>query len=385
MSDTTPPPLDPFAIRAAERPAAPPAPVDSPLPEKLRAWLARAVEVGASDLHLVVGYPPVLRLHGDLTELSESPLSGEETSALLHDLCPAEVFDRLRDHKNVDFSFELSLGGRVNRFRANLFHAGRELGACVRVVPADIPDFEWAGFPPALAQRLAFVRDGLVIVAGATGSGKTTTLAMVVHLLNKAGGYRIITVEEPVEYLFPRAADSVVSQREVGLDVLTFADGLKYGLRQDPDAILVGEIRDRETAQIALSAAETGHLVFTSLHTRDAKGAITRFADLFPQDVQRDVRAQLAMSLRAIVSQRLLPDVERGAKRHLALEVLWNTYPIASAIRSGKVESIDNYLLTSRDEGMVSFDESVRQLLRAGLITAEAAEQNVRDTTLLGR
>jgi twitching motility protein PilT len=196
----------------------------------------------------------------------------------------------------------------------------------------------------------------MVIVTGATGSGKTTTLAMIVNLLNQAGGYRIITVEEPVEYLFPRVANSVVTQREVGSDVLTFADGLKYGLRQDPDVILVGEIRDRETAQMALSAAETGHLVFTTLHTRDAKGAITRYADLFPQDVQRDVRAQLALSLRAIVAQRLLPDVERGAKRHLALEVLWNTYPIASAIRTGKVESIDNYLLTSREDGMLSFD-----------------------------
>ena len=149
--------------------------------------------------------------------------------------------------------------------------------------------------------------------------------------------------------------------------------------------ILVGEIRDRETAQMALSAAETGHLVFTTLHTRDAKGAITRFADLFPQDAQRDVRAQLAMSLRAVVSQRLLPDLERGAKRHLALEVLWNTYPIASAIRTGKVESIDNYLLTGRDEGMVSFDESVRQLLRAGKITREVAEQNVRELAVLNR
>jgi twitching motility protein PilT len=167
--------------------------------------------------------------------------------------------------------------------------------------------------------------------------------------------------------------------------VLTFADGLKYGLRQDPDVILVGEIRDRDTAQMALSAAETGHLVFSTLHTRDSKGAITRYADLFPQDVQRDVRAQLAMSLRAVVSQRLLPGTEKGAKRHLALEVLWNTYPIASAIRTGKVESIDNYLLTGRDEGMVSFDESVRQLLRAGKITPEVAEQNVRDVTLLHR
>jgi twitching motility protein PilT len=222
-------------------------------------------------------------------------------------------------------------------------------------------------------------------VTGATGSGKTTTLAMILNLLNQTGGYRIITVEEPVEYRFPRIANSLVTQREVGTDVLTFADGLKYGLRQDPDVILVGEIRDRETAQMALSAAETGHLVFTSLHTRDAKGAITRFADLFPQDVQREVRAQLALGLRAILSQRLLPGIEKATKRHLALEVLWNTYPIASAIRSGKVESIDNYLITSRDEGMVSFDESVRQLLRAEKITAEVAEQNVRDSSMLYR
>jgi twitching motility protein PilT len=255
----------------------------------------------------------------------------------------------------------------------------------VRLVPATIPDFEWAGFPGALAERLAFLLDGLVIVTGATGSGKTTSLAMIVNLLNQAGGYRIITVEEPVEYLYPRVANSLITQREVGQDVLTFADGLKYGLRQDPDAILVGEIRDRETAQMALSAAETGHLVFTTLHTRDAKGAISRYADLFPQDVQRDIRHQLALSLRAVVAQRLLPATESGTKRHLALEVLWNTNPIASGIRTGKLESIDNYLLTGRDEGMLSFDESVRQLLRAGKISRDIAEQNVRDVSFLKR
>ncbi|HUE73674.1 MAG TPA: ATPase, T2SS/T4P/T4SS family, partial [Pirellulaceae bacterium] len=151
------------------------------------------------------------------------------------------------------------------------------------------------------------------------------------------------------------------------------------------DVILVGEIRDRETAQMALSAAETGHLVFATLHTRDAKGAITRYADLFPQDVQRDVRSQLALSLRAVISQRLLPSIELGAKRHLALEVLWNTNPIAAAIRVGKVESIDNYLLTGRDEGMVSIDESIRVLLRAGKITRDVAEQNAREVSLLNR
>jgi twitching motility protein PilT len=326
-----------------------------------------------------------MRLHGDITELPEPTLTGDETEALLCALCPPEALTRLKMQKNVDFSFSIIVNGRIQRFRANLFHSGRRLGACLRVFPANIPDLAWAEFPPPLAQQLAFFRDGLVIVTGATGSGKTTTMAMLVNLINKAGGYRIITVEEPVEYKFPRAANSVVTQREVGADVLTFADGLKYGLRQDPDVILVGEIRDRETAQMALSAAETGHLVFTSLHTRDAKGAISRYADLFPQDVQKDVRVQLALSLRAIVSQRLLPSVQSGAKRHLALEVLVNTYPIASAIRTGKLESIDNYLMTSRGDGMVSIDESIRQLLRAGKISRATAEQNIRDPTFLGQ
>jgi len=277
------------------------------------------------------------------------------------------------------------MNGRVTRFRVNLFHTGRQLGACLRIVPSVIPDFDWAGFPRALAERLTSQRDGLVILSGATGSGKTTTLAMVVNLINQSGTFRIITVEEPVEYIFPKAANSVVTQREVGPDVLSFADGLKYGLRQDPDVILVGEIRDLETAQMALSAAETGHLVFTTLHTRDAKGAISRFSDLFPQDVQRDVRSQLAMSLRAVVSQRLLPGSIRGEKRHLALEVLWNTFPIANAIRQGKLESIDNYLLSGREEGMLSFDESVRQLLRENKITREVAEHNVREPSMLTR
>ncbi|MCA9070413.1 MAG: Flp pilus assembly complex ATPase component TadA, partial [Planctomycetaceae bacterium] len=242
-----------------------------------------------------------------------------------------------------------------------------------------------AEFPPELAKRLAFLRDGLVIVTGPTGSGKTTTLAMIVELLNREGGRRILTVEQPVEYVFSRTLGSIVTQREVGTDVPSFADGLKFGLRQDPDVILVGEIRDRETAQMALSAAETGHLVFTTLHTRDAKGMVTRFADLFPQDTQKDIRSQLAMSLRAVVSQRLLPDIEPGRKRHLAMEVLWNSHPIANAIRTGKVESIDNYLLTRRDEGMLSFDESIRRLFQEDKITRTTAEQNLSDPTALHR
>jgi twitching motility protein PilT len=358
---------------------------NTPIPERLRGWLTQAVEAGASDLHLIPDYAPALRLHGDLTGLREPAIPAEELTPLLRGLFPAAAADRLAERKSVDYSFDLPVNGRLRRFRANVFVVGGQLGACVRVVPADIPDFAWSSFPVELAEKLAFARDGLVIVTGATGAGKTTTLAMIVNLINQTGGYRIITVEEPVEYLFPKSPDSVVTQREVGTDVPTFADGLRSGLRQDPDVILVGEVRDRETAQMAMSAAETGHLVFTTLHTRDAKGAISRLTDLFPQDVQGDVRSQLAMSLRAVLSQRLLPGAERGSKRHLALEVLWNTNPVASALRTGKIESLDNVLLTGREAGMVSFDESVRKLLLAGKITKEVAEQNVRELGVLYR
>jgi twitching motility protein PilT len=359
---------------------------DSPLiAARLRNWMGRAVEAGASDLHIIAGYPPVLRLHGDLIEMPEPALTPEEADTLIQSLCLPERLARLESLRSIDLSLELEFRGTASRFRGNLFYAGRQLSACLRIIPTVIPDFEWAGFPPELGQRLAFARDGLVLLSGATGSGKTTTLAMIVNEINKTGGYRIITVEEPVEYLYPRMPNSVVTQREVGIDVLSFADGLKYGLRQDPDVILVGEIRDRDTAQMALSAAETGHLIFATLHTRDAKGAITRFADLFPQEAQRDVRAQLAMSLRCIISQRLLPDILKGAKRHLALEVLWNTFPIASAIRLAKLESIDNYLQTGREDGMISFDESIRQLFWAEKISRPVAEQNIRDVSLLNR
>jgi twitching motility protein PilT len=271
----------------------------------------------------------------------------------------------------------------LQRFRANYFMSGQQMGACFRVIPSVIPDFEWAGFPERLAQQLAHLRNGLVLICGVVGSGKTTTLAMLINLLNQEGGYRMITVEEPIEYVFPKTSGSVVTQREVGLDVYTFADGLKYALRQDPDVILVGEIRDRETAQMALSAAETGHLVFSTLHTRDAKGAISRYADLFPQGDQREVRSQLSFGLRAVISQHLLPNVCPGEKRVLAMEIMLNNSPIASAIRSGKIESIDNVIVTSRAEGMLTLDESIKRLLKEGRIGRETAERFLSPGTRL--
>lgn len=347
---------------------------DTIYPEPVRRWLTEAVELGASDLHLVVDYPPIFRVHGRLREAVSEPLDGQTLRSLLAPLCPEQALERFEAKKNVDFSLDMPMGGRNQRFRVNYFLANQQVGACFRVIPATIPDFRWAEFPEDLARRLAHFRNGLLLISGVAGSGKTTTLAMLINLLNREGGYRIITVEEPVEYLFPKQPGSVVTQREVGVDVHTFADGLKYGLRQDPDIVLVGEIRDRETAQMALSVAETGHLVFSTLHTRDAKGAISRFTDLFPQSVQNEIRAQLSFGLRAVISQHLLPSAFPEEKRVLALEILLNNHPIASAIRFGKLESIDNNILTGKSEGMLPLDESIKRLYQAGRITKETAE-----------
>ncbi|MBS0202501.1 MAG: PilT/PilU family type 4a pilus ATPase [Planctomycetes bacterium] len=353
------------------------------LPDRARRWIERAVQQEASDIHLVPGHLPALRVHGDMMEVPADLVEQDDVANLLTAVCPATLAARLEPLRNIDFSFEAKIGGDGKRFRANVFYTDEQMAACLRLVPEAIPSFDWTGFPQELGNRIVKLQDGLVIVSGITGSGKTTTLAMIVNQINQAGGVRIITVEEPIEYRFPRAANSLVTQREIGVDVLSFSDGLRSGLRQDPDIILVGEIRDRDTGQMALSAAETGHLVLTTLHTRDAKGAISRFADLFPQDVQADIRQQLATSLRSVVCQRLLPNIEPGRKRHLALEILWNSPPIASAIRQGKLDSIDNYLITRRDDGLIGFDESVRQLWQAGKISRVVAERNIRDPSAL--
>ncbi len=348
---------------------------DEACPAEIRNWLATAVEAGASDLHIVPGYPPTLRVHGRLRQFDSAAFAPEAARELLAPLCPAYAMGRFRADRNVDFSLELTLGGRGARFRVNFFLSGDQMGACFRVIPSAIPDLQWAGFPEDLAQRLAHFRNGLVLICGVVGSGKSTTLAMLINLLNQEGGYRIVTVEEPVEYLLPKTSVSVVTQREVGRDVHTFADGLKYALRQDPDVILAGEIRDRDTAQMALSAAETGHLVLSTLHTRDAKGAISRYADLFPQAVQQEVRSQLAMSLRAVVSQHLLPSVREDEKRVLALEIMFNNPAIAAAIRFSKLDSIDTVILTSRADGMRTLDESIKRLLREDSISRKTAER----------
>lgn len=332
----------------------------------------------------MAGSAPILRVHGQLTVLEESPLADEPLRALLRPLCAEALWDQFERDLNVDFSLQTELPGGTQRFRANYFVSNQQIGACFRLIPEDIPSLEWAGFPTAVAEKIAHFRNGLVIVSGVTGSGKSTTLAMIINMLNAEGNHRIITIEEPVEYVFPKKSNSMITQREVGLDVHTFADGLKYSLRQDPDVILVGEIRDYETAQMAITAAETGLLVFSTLHARDAKGVISRFTDLYPIDSQNEIRSQLAGSLRAVVSQHLLPSAIDGDKRHLALEIMFNTGPISSGIRAGKLQSLDNNILTGRNEGMVTLDESLKRLVSNGRIDRETAVRYASEPSVLG-
>ena len=354
-----------------------------PAKAEMESLLLEMVRREASDLHIVSGYQPSFRIHGEISESGSGPLDDEHARGMIESVLPEEVRANLHHAKNADCSLTLSSPDGLERYRAGVFYSAGRLGACFRHIPSRIPDFDWMGFPPALAERIVSQINGLVIVTGITGSGKSTTLAALVDLLNRAGGYRIITVEEPVEYLFPRRTNSIITQREVGTDVDSFFDGLKYGLRQDPDVILVGEIRDPETARMALSAAETGHLILATLHTKDAKGAITRFVDLFPHDAHEDVRTQLALSLRFVVSQHLLSNATPGQKRVLALELLVVNDGARVAIKFGKIEAIESAIQMGARNGMRTLDGSLQELLNLGKITAETARRYAKDADAL--
>lgn len=346
---------------------------------ELHQWLAQAVTSQASDLHVSAGYAPHLRIQGELIAMSVPKATNDLLSKYLQEVLPEDAWPLLLTGKNLDRSVELPLSVGPHRFRVNAFYGDKGIGACFRHIPNDVPDLKWAGFPEAIADKLGSFRNGLVVVSGVTGSGKSTTLAILLDRMNHTGGKRILTLEEPIEYRFRPCVNSIVTQREIGRDVDSFTDGLKYGLRQDPDIILVGEIRDQETARLTITAAETGHLVFTTLHTRDAKGAISRLADFFPKQSQDAVLSQLAMSLRAVVSQQLVPSAESKSKRELALEILYNTNPIASAMRQGRIESIDNAIVTGRHDGMFSMDESLKRLVESGRVERGVAQRFAND------
>ncbi|MFO0973557.1 MAG: PilT/PilU family type 4a pilus ATPase [Phycisphaerae bacterium] len=346
--------------------------------------LAAMTQREASDLHLVAGYPAMLRVHGELHSVDGAGLPGEQVLELMRSIAPAGARERIGRATDVDFAAGVVLGGTSHRFRVNVFQSRGQAGACLRLIPSEIPPLASLGFPAETADRILALNAGLVLLCGVTGSGKTTSLAALIQRINSAGGQRVITIEEPIEYVYPRCERSVVTQREVGTDVASFAEGLRSGLRQDPDVLLVGEIRDRETAQLALSAAETGHVILSTLHTADAKGAITRLIDLFPPELHNDARTQLSLSLRYVVSQHLLPPPQKGARRVLAVEVLAANFAVRACIRSGKIEGLDSAIQSGKKDGMVSLDAQLRELVQRGQIDLATARQFAKDPAELG-
>ena len=345
--------------------------------DNMRTLLAEMVKLEASDLHLVPGYRPIFRLHGRLIPTTWDIVTPEDSIQMIASVVPDAKAKQFSESTNLDFSVGIpsDVPDEQYRFRANAFRADGNVCGCFRFIPKRVPTFEWMGFPQHIARSIVELTNGLVIVTGVTGSGKSTTLAAMVNMFNECGGYRIITAEDPIEYRYERTDHTIITQREVGVDCNSFYDGLKYGLRQDPDVILVGEIRDRDTARMALSAAETGHLILTTMHTKDAKGAVSRFVDLFPHSAQDDIRVQLSYNLRFVIAQHLLPDVDPTRRRALALETMIVNNPVRAGIRLGKLEAIESAIQTGRADGMIRLDDSLHGLVSTGRISAETARR----------
>ncbi|MCP8968498.1 type IV pilus twitching motility protein PilT [Ectobacillus ponti] len=339
--------------------------------EKLHELLRTACSLQASDLHLTEGLSPVLRVFGELHPLPEPALGREEIRAMAEAILSEREQHILRERGEVDFSFELP---GTSRFRFNLYRQRGSLSLAVRVIPVSVPAFDQLLLPPVL-KAFAAKPHGLVLVTGPTGSGKSTTLAAMVQHINETMRKHIITLEDPIEYVYEHRR-SLIQQREVGKDTGSFASGLRAALRQDPDVILVGEMRDLETISTALTAAETGHLVLATLHTSSAAATVERIVDVFPGDQQNKVRVQLANILTAAVAQRLFPRAD-GRGRIAATEILYNNTAASSLIRSGKLEQLPSVMMAGRDQGMHTMQMSLRELTAKGIVSASAAAQYV--------
>ncbi len=333
----------------------------------LQDLLALAIEKGASDLHISVGYPPLLRINGDLITVPSPGLSSEQVVKLFSEILQENQKQQLKNYLDIDFSFTHKSG---NRFRINIFYKQGELAGAFRLIPSQIRTIADLGMPSIL-QDFIGVANGLVLITGPTGSGKSTTIASVIQEVNITQPRHIITIEDPIEYVFPRAK-ALVNQREVGRDVRSWSRGLREILREDPDVVLVGEMRDYETIALTITAAETGHLVFSTLHTNSASQTIDRIIDVFPDVAQAQIRAQLANVIHAVVSQRLVP-VKSGGRRAVC-EIMIATPAIRNAIREKKTYQIDNMIQTGSELGMVSLEKSLVNLIRAGEITLDEAQ-----------
>jgi twitching motility protein PilT len=339
--------------------------------------LQACVSQGASDIHLTVGRPPVLRVDGRLRSLETKVLEADDTVALMRSITPERNQQELQEEGGTDFGFAF---GDEGRFRVSVFKQKNNTSLVLRLIPSKIMTFEEIGLPKICAALCRRPR-GMFLVTGPTGSGKTTTLACMVNYINENFDRHIITVEEPIEYYHPHKK-SVINQREVGVDVPSFGEALRRVLRMDPDVILVGELRDLETIESAIRAAETGHLVFSTLHTTSAAGTITRIIDVFPVSQQEQIRIQLSSNLIAVLSQELCP-LAAGRGRIAAYEFMVVTPAIANLIRENKTYRIDSSIQTGRKLGMQLLDEHLWQLYDTGKIGYEEMLEKGRQAGML--
>lgn len=332
----------------------------------------------ASDLHLTTGSHPVMRLHGRLIRLENFPaLTGDHVREIMYAILTQRQREKFEENLELDLSY--SLPGKA-RFRVNVFFQRDQMAAAFRMIPVEIRSLADLGIPPRVAE-FALMQRGLVLVTGPTGQGKTTTLASLVDIINTERDVHIVTIEDPIEFLH-RHKRSIVNQREVGTDTWSFPNALRHVLRQDPDVILIGEMRDLETIQIALTAAETGHLVFATLHTQDAAQTVDRIIDSFPPHQQEQVRTQLSGALQGIVTQQLLP-VKDGSSRVAGVEILVATPAVRNLIREGKTHQIYSTLQAGGQYGMQTMDQSLADLVKMGKISHELAAERCHDSTVL--
>lgn len=320
------------------------------------------IDESASDLHLSVGAPPAVRLNGRLVKLDTRALTPEDTESLARAIASEGHLQRVNEEGSVDFGFSFR---ERNRFRVSVYRQKGHLGIALRLIPRQMLTLEEIGLPPSVRQLVSTPR-GLILVTGPTGSGKTTTLASMLDVINATTEQHIITIEEPIEYYHDHLR-GIVNQREIGVDVPSFAEGLRRALRQDPDVILVGEMRDLETMETAITAAETGHLVFSTLHTTGAARTVDRIVDAFPAEQQEQIRVQLSTNLKAVISQLLIPRMD-GRGRVAAFEVMINTPSVAALIRDNKTFRIASDIQTGAKYGMVSLEASLVALYLDGII-----------------
>jgi len=339
--------------------------------------LAKTVETISSDLHITVGVPAMIRTNTILRPYNDEVLKPEDTEKIVRSILSEEQFARLEDVGEIDFSYTIP---GLSRFRVNAYKQRGSYGVAFRVITIKAPTLDQLGFPEIL-KTMTMKNRGLILVTGPTGSGKTTTLAAMVNHINAVRNCHVITLEEPIEYLH-KHGNSIINQREIGSDTSSFASGLRAALREDPDVILVGEMRDLETISTAITAAETGHLVMSTLHTTGAEATIDRIIDVFPPHQQQQVRIQLSSVLEGVISQLLLPTPD-GQRMNAVQEILIVNPAVRNLIRDEKTNQIASVIQTSSRLGMKSLDQSLAEMAKSGLITTDDAYRVALDKSLL--